>query len=156
MNKTSFRALLGILTVAVVVALYRVYFAAPDLPYMAVSYIEWWRTQPMSTLQLMILTYAAVVHAVLLLSLAGLAFFWSPARHVFVACMAILMFGEIGSRAPLVVPANSVALDNLIAVLSGMVILAAYSKPISEAFSLNPFRKRSSSGPPWETDARPQ
>jgi hypothetical protein len=71
MTKTSFRALLAILIATVIVSLYRVYFIPSELPDMAVLYIQWWRTQPISTLQLMLLEYGVVIHATLLISLLG-------------------------------------------------------------------------------------
>lgn len=144
---------MAILGAAVIVALYRVYFVVPELPDMAVLYIQWWRTQPISPSQLMLLEYGIVIHITLLISLVGLAFLWSPARYIFITCFVAAMLSEVGSIAPLVISGDSVALDNLVGVLAGMVILAMYSKPITNMFSVNPFKNPSSSKSRLEADA---
>jgi len=140
-TKIEFRALLAILFVVVVVALYLVHFATMELPEMAVLYIQWWRSQPLGTLQQLALQYGTPIHVVWLLSLVGLALFWSPARYVFLLCFMIVIFREALSPAPVVIPSEFVVLDNIIAVLSGMVLLAMYSKPINEMFVVNPFKR---------------
>ena len=141
MTKTAFRLLLAILFVSVVIALYLVHFATLEFPEMAVLYIQWWRSQPLSTLQQLALQYGTPIHVAWLLSLVGLALLWSPARYVFLLCVAVVIFREALSSAPVVTPSEFVVLDNIIAVLSGMVLLAMYSKPLNAMFVVNPFKR---------------
>lgn len=145
MSLLHFRTLAGLLFVVIAYVLLEIHFTEMDIPDMAVSYILWWRAQPLNTLEGLALQYGTLTHALLLLSLVGVALLWSPARYLFTITMLFAIIREAFFSLPLVVVGRSVVLDNLIALLAGMLVFAMFFTPLRNSFVKNPFRARGSS-----------
>jgi len=142
MTTLSFRVLVASLFSVIAYVLYEIHFLTIDLPDMALSYIRWWRSQPMNSLQQLTLQYGMLTHAVLLLSLVGVGFLWSPARYVFTVTMLLSIFREALWSIPLVVIGRHILFDNLIVLMSGMLIVAMFFTPLRHQFVNNPLAKK--------------
>ena len=139
-----FRILVATMFSIVVYMLYEIHFLTIDLPEMATSYIQWWRSQPLTALQEFMLRYAMLMHWVLLLSLVGIGLLWSPARYVFAGTILLGVLREAAWSLPIVVTGRQVVLDNLIVMMAGMIIFAMFFTPLRDQFVNNPLKKRNS------------
>jgi hypothetical protein len=122
--------------------LFEVHFVTMDIPDMAAAYIQWWRAQPLNPLQVFVLQYGTLTHTVLLLSLLGVALLWSPARYVFTVTMFFMAISEALFSVPLVVIGRLVMLENVAAIMAGMLIYAMFFTPLRHEFAINPFGNR--------------
>lgn len=147
MTVSLFRVLVGLLFSTIVYVLYEIHFVTPNMPDMAVSYIQWWRAQPLNSFQQAVLQYGTLTNVVFLLSLIGIWFLWSPARYVFVIMVLFSIFREALWSIPVVVAGWHIMLDNFIGLMSGMLITAMFFTPLRHLFLNNPFAKRNKSPP---------
>jgi hypothetical protein len=139
MKLLNFRILIGLLCCTFAYSLYSAQVAVAALPELAASYVEWLRQQPLTGPQALSIKMAPVLHVLVFVSALGSALLWSPARYAFALTIAALITGEAAWSAPLIVSGHHVMLDNVVLLLSGMVLAVMFSEPLDAEFSRNPF-----------------
>ena len=130
MNKNLFHLLLALPIVLISLSLIRsgmVHYSWPDE---AVAYLNWYRSQPLSNTELLVIPIANGGLVLFVLSTIGLMMFWPPSRYLYVASIIMVFAGDAVSAmgVPVVFGGWDALLDSLSSILVGINIGLVFSR----------------------------
>lgn len=132
---TGFRvALAGYIVLALTVSSMALFLGPQEMPEPAAAYIHWWNSQPLSGLENFALWVGLGAASLSIVAAAGMAFFASWSRHLFVVAVAVLVVNEGLVQYPVLKSSLEFQLDSLVGLLAGGIVAVSYWSSISEKF----------------------
>lgn len=133
--KTTLRIVASSYCVLTVALILKILLLGPgDVPDPARAYLAWYYQQPLTSLERAIGWTSMAASVVSIISALGLLFLGRWARPLFVACLVVLVFGELFLGLPVLKTPFEYFADSLLGVLAGSIVALAYWSEVANEF----------------------
>ena len=133
MNRATLRVVFLVPIIVTFLGAMNIFGDHSGWPQPAEAYLNWYRSQPLSGIELVLNRVSLLGLLGLALSTIGLLFFWSPARFAYIVSLVLILFGE-APIVPILAGGWEHLLNAIGNIVVGAVVVLVFTGPAAQYF----------------------